>query len=297
MRAAAILLILAGFCVPASPAQSPGAEVPPALKQLMDRYQGALDRELAGVKEANRQELLKLKEEFTSAGDLDSALAVEAELNGRESATKPARLVAAKESFNRAVQRVTDTLRPAYVRELTALRSDLTKAGKLAEAVAVDNELKAQVATASAPAGSAGSPAAGLPSGAVVIEALIDGPSELRVQKDGIYWINVANAKPGRHTGKKEPTYVNDVAWQPEWKNPADRGDDKSKPYLLPQRLDSPRLDFKLIAVTARRGDAGLDTRDPIKTKGVGSEYSVYIPDLMSGSRWYKFAIYPKGTR
>jgi hypothetical protein len=298
MRATAILLIFAGLALHASLSQNPAPEPPALLKLLQDRYQIALDRELAGVREAYRQELLKVKEGFTSAGDLDSALAVEAELKGEDRPGKPARLAAAKESYHRAVERVAGSLRPAYVRELTALRADLTKAGKLADAVAVDHELKAQTAAAGAPAGTTANPAAkGLPAGALVIEALIDGPSELRVQRDSIHWLNEANAKPGRHNGKKEPTYVNDLPWHPEWENPADRGDDKSKPYPLPARFDSNRLDFKLISVSTSRGVAGIEQRDPIKARGVGSDYSVYIPDKLSGARWYKFAIFPKGAR
>lgn len=67
------------------------------------------------------------------------------------------------------------------------------------------------------------------PPNSVVIECLIDGPSELRVNKDGIYWINGDNAKPGRHSGQEEPTYVDGKSWRPNWNNPrADRGVDRT---------------------------------------------------------------------
>jgi hypothetical protein len=290
MRAAFVFLfVVVGVVVPALNAQ----EGPPAFQLLKDRYQSAIDREMAPVNEGYRQELLRLKEAFSAAGDLDSALLVDAEIKGQGKAPKHPRLVTAKEKYDAAVQRVENSLKPAYIRELGKLKTDLTRAGKLTQALAVDAEIKAKDATV------AGVPASipGLPAKSLIIEALIDGPSELRVQKEDLYWINEANAKPGRHNGINEPTYVNEVAWQPEWENPADRGDDKSKPYHLPERVDPGRFDFKLISVSTKRGDPGIEQRDPIKAKGVGSDFSVSIPDKLSGARWYKFALVPKGSR
>jgi hypothetical protein len=291
MRAALAFLfvVVVGAAVPTLHAQ----EGSPALQLLKERYQNAIDRELVPVNEGYRQELLKLKEAFSAAGDLDSALAVESEINGQGKEPRPPRLVTAKEKYDAAAQRVENNLKPAYIRELGKLKTDLTRAGKLTEALAVDAEIKAQdTSVAGAPPSTPG-----LPAKSLIIEALIDGPSELRVQKEDLYWINEANAKPGRHNGAKEPTYVNDVAWQPEWENPADRGNDKSKPYHLPERIDPGRLDLKLISVSAKRGESGVEQRDPIKAKGVGSDYSVYVPDKLSGARWYKFALVPKGSR
>jgi hypothetical protein len=64
----------------------------------------------------------------------------------------------------------------------------------------------------------AGKEADTLPPSAIVIEALIDGQSELRVTKDSLYWIHTgASAKPGRHEKANEPTYVNGKPWMPVW--------------------------------------------------------------------------------
>jgi hypothetical protein len=52
----------------------------------------------------------------------------------------------------------------------------------------------------------------------MAIEGFVDGPSTLHIRKDGIYWENGQNAKPGL---MKEPTYVNGKEWMPKWTNAA----------------------------------------------------------------------------
>src|SRR5579863_314147 len=42
----------------------------------------------------------------------------------------------------------------------------------------------------------------------VTVLTYIDGPSELHVTKEGMYWFNGSNAKPGRHEGHNYATYV-----------------------------------------------------------------------------------------
>ncbi|MES2505964.1 MAG: hypothetical protein V4599_04635, partial [Verrucomicrobiota bacterium] len=129
------------------------------------------------------------------------------------------------------------------------------------------------------------------PANSVIIEALIDGPSELRVKKDGIYWINGGNAKPGRHLGQEMPIYVNGKAWQPNWKEPhKDRGVDRTSTKSV-EGLDPQKLEFKLLNVTTLRGDSGIEDRDPIKVRLIEEELSIYIPDIQGGSMWYRFAL------
>jgi len=122
------------------------------------------------------------------------------------------------------------------------------------------------------------------------IEALIDGPSELRVTASGIYWINTRNAKPGRHDRRDEPTYVNDKPWKPAWKKPGEeRGEDTSDPY--PLKLDPGHLQFELLAVGDTHDATGIQKRSPITVKKAGAELSILIPDPERGSKWYRFAL------
>lgn len=134
-----------------------------------------------------------------------------------------------------------------------------------------------------------------LPAGSILIEALIDGQSELRIKKDAVYWLQHGNpAKPGRHHGN-EPTYVNEKPWMPVWKKHNEgRGPDKSNTHTLSPPVDPSNLELKLITVTLARGATGIDPRDPIKVTSAGDELSILIPDGKPGSRWYKFALVPK---
>lgn len=126
---------------------------------------------------------------------------------------------------------------------------------------------------------------------AVVIETLIDGPSELRVKKDGIYWINGGNAKPGRHDGQEEPTYVNGKSWRPNWReSEKDRGVDRSATKSV-DGLNPTKTEFKLVMVGFARDSAGIEKRDQIQITRKGAELSIIIPDSQSGSRWYRFEL------
>lgn len=133
-----------------------------------------------------------------------------------------------------------------------------------------------------------------VPANSVIIEALIDGPSELRVKKDGIYWINGGNAKPGRHHGQELPTYVDGRAWSPNWKEPRkERGVDRSSTKNV-EGISPLEIEFKLLNVTLNRGDLGVEQRDPIRVTMVEDELSILIPDTQGGSMWYRFALVRK---
>lgn len=124
-----------------------------------------------------------------------------------------------------------------------------------------------------------------------VIESVIDGPSELRVKKDGIYWINGGNAKPGRHEGQEMPTYVNGKSWRPNWKESRkDRGVDRSATKSV-EGIDPSKIEFKLVMVGLTRDGVGIEKRDEVRTAKAGDEFSIVIPDSQTGSRWYRFEL------
>jgi hypothetical protein len=129
----------------------------------------------------------------------------------------------------------------------------------------------------------------------ITIKAYVDGPSELHVTPDGVYWINGKNAKPGKLDGANFPTYVNGEAWFPLWQNRThDRGEDKS----FPHSLQSPSIDFdfKLISVGYTKDDNEMVKRTPVTYQKEGPEYVVYIPDPEPGAMWYTFVLTPKNS-
>ena len=50
-----------------------------------------------------------------------------------------------------------------------------------------------------------------------VVEALIDGDSELHLTPKGIFWKQGVWNRPGRDENHNYPTYVNDREWVPDW--------------------------------------------------------------------------------
>jgi hypothetical protein len=125
----------------------------------------------------------------------------------------------------------------------------------------------------------------------IIIETLIDGPSELRVKKDGVYWINGGNAKPGRHDGQEEPTYVNGKSWRPNWReSEKDRGVDRSATKSV-EGVDPAKTEFNLVMVGFARDSVGIEKRDEIQITRKEGELSIVIPDGQSGSRWYRFEL------
>lgn len=125
----------------------------------------------------------------------------------------------------------------------------------------------------------------------LVVEAFVDGSSEFWVTPKGVFWKSLRVAKPGRHGGANEPTWINGRKWMPKWGKPGEeRGFDETKPYPLPVG----KLDFKLklLAVGTKKGCQGIERRDPVSLRTRRGALVVSIPDHRSGSRWYRFRLY-----
>jgi len=143
-----------------------------------------------------------------------------------------------------------------------------------------------------ADAGTATEDAVPKPRVELVVEALIDGPSKLHLRRDGIYWSTHSNAaKVGKHMGQDAPTYVNGAAWKPLWHEPErTRGIDRTRVH--PMKIGSVRFNFELIAISFRKGGAGILQRGPVTRSFVGDECIVNIPDGAPGSAWYRFKLF-----
>jgi hypothetical protein len=124
----------------------------------------------------------------------------------------------------------------------------------------------------------------------LIVEALIDGPSTFHLRAEGVYWVNGANGKPGKHQGHDDPTFINDRAWRPRWSHSKeDRGPDRCEIYRIP--FGTIDVDFQLLAITELRGESGIQHRTEVAAKREGNEFIVTIPDPEPGHRWYKFVL------
>jgi hypothetical protein len=129
--------------------------------------------------------------------------------------------------------------------------------------------------------------------GVLTVQAYVDGPSELHVTTEGVYWVNGKNGKPGRLDGKNYPTYVNGVTWMPVWHfRNQERGQDQSLVHIV--HSASVDFDFKLISVGYTKDDPETVKRSPITAQKEATEYVVQIPDPEPGAMWYKFTLTPQ---
>jgi hypothetical protein len=125
----------------------------------------------------------------------------------------------------------------------------------------------------------------------VFVEALIDGDSELHLSRKGFFWVSGRAAKPGKHGGRDEPTYINDKKWLPVWGKPGeDQGPDRSQTYPFP--LGRLGFDVEIANISQSRGGPGGEPRDPVSVRCRIDEQVIFIPDTQEGSRWYTLRLF-----
>jgi hypothetical protein len=113
-------------------------------------------------------------------------------------------------------------------------------------------------------------------SGQIVVQALIDGSSELHVTRSGLYWKHLTYSKPGRNGGKREPTRVNGRDWQPQWVNESGDGADRSE--VFPIAVGTLDLQVK----------PDPRNRNPVSGRRAGDEFVVLFDDPQPGDVWYQ---------
>jgi hypothetical protein len=229
-------------------------------------------RAQAPSKAAYLKELEKLRDMSKARSQLDALIEAEAALKAAATDAEPppakllkAQLLQARASWDRASEAAIRAFAPArarlgadYDREIADLEQRYTRSGNVDAARKVRDARRIQL----------------------TVDANVDGPSTLFVRKDGLYWVNGGNAKPGA-------TYVNGKKWLPRWGKPdQERGADKTDSY--PLAMSSLDLKVDLIALTRDRGQEGLEQRTPIDVKQNATEIQISIPDPESGQRWYK---------
>ena len=126
-----------------------------------------------------------------------------------------------------------------------------------------------------------------------VIEALIDGDSELHITQEGIYWKQHGTnaSKPGRFHRRNEPTYVNGKPWMPTWGKPKEEsGDDRTA--ILPLPIGELRFGFEIIAIGDRPRMPGIQQRSPVTIQNEQGEQVLSIPDKEAGSKWYTIRLF-----
>jgi hypothetical protein len=135
----------------------------------------------------------------------------------------------------------------------------------------------------------------------IIVEALIDGGSELHLTPGGLYWKQMGGAaKPGRHAANNLPTYVNHKPWAPQWGNPGKKGG-PDQSALLPLKLGRGHYSIETLAVGGGDDDStpdqiqGIEKRDPVTIEYRDGEQIIFIRDSQIGARWYRIRVYRQG--
>lgn len=241
-------------------------------KEGMARQDAEETKAAASTVVAYVKELEKLRDATKAKGQLEALIEAETALKAAQAGEEipPGKLLApalaqARANYERAREFALHPYAPArqrlnadYDRMVAELVAKFTRAGNL-ETAKQAREARRILLT---------------------VDTLVDGPSTLNIRKDGLYWVNGGNAKPG-------PTYVDGKKWEMRWGKPDQaRGADKTdtRPITLP----SADLKVDLVSLSRERGQTGVEARTAIEIKPHGNELQITIPDPEAGPRWYK---------
>jgi hypothetical protein len=178
-----------------------------------------------------------------------------------------------------------------FIPRFESLKAQLLKTGDLAGANASDTkvtQLNEEVALLT-PLVTPQVSRPGKAATTITVEGLVDGNTELRISREGIYWAVVGGeAKVGCINGGNEPTYVNGTRWKPKWRTSGDRGPDISELHPLPTSW--PNLTVELVGVSDKRFGKQIK-RTSIVTSSKEDHLAVSFKDPESGGAWYKIRL------
>lgn len=272
---------------------------------LMKEYAAARKDGIArlGLQYVARLDLLKRN--HLKAGSLDNANAIDAaikslgtgaESDGKGDAVASAGALSPDASavmgeYAKASQAGLEQLNRIYAEKMQAVKVQAQRAGDLEGANAAENRLKELAEELKTLRGDR------LGEGSLkiredfTVEGFVDGNTELRVNKQGVFWkVRGGESKVGMNDGKKFPSYVDGSRWQPEWANKStDRGPDFCAPF--PLASTAPDLTAELVSISKDRFGPNNLKRSAISFSIKEGDFVVTIPDAESGACWYKIKI------
>jgi hypothetical protein len=280
--------------------QEPTKEVLPAALTLeVAEYNAKRTEGLGRLKDQAKTQLEGVLKDQMQAGKLDEANAINKliatlPVTSPEKAIPPEKLPSAavlvlKDHTSKAFAGISG-LNEQFIPRLDKVKVDLLKLGDLAGANATEAKIRELREEADLLKPTKKTP--GKEDEVVAeftVEALIDGGSQLHVTKDGIYWmVPGGEAKPGKHEGANEGTYVNGSRWKPNWRLEGDRGPDTSDVY--PIKTTAPKVTVETVNVSKTRFGRN-ENRTPVISSVKDDHFVVTIRDPEGGSRWYKLRI------
>ena len=117
----------------------------------------------------------------------------------------------------------------------------------------------------------------------ITIKARIDGRDVLKIQGKRVWWEHELGGLPGDPKGGNEPTYINGIAWRPQWEG------SNSIPFetLAPGFRPKSGVQVTLTKLSGR-GEAAISELPAPANDGT---LSVYFNDEEGGADWYEVSL------
>ena len=117
----------------------------------------------------------------------------------------------------------------------------------------------------------------------ITIKARIDGRDILKMRDNKVWWEHEQGGWPGDPEGANEPTFINGIAWRPQWEGSNSSVFEALAPVF---RRKSP-VQVALNKLSGR-GEAAISE---LPTPANNNTLSVYFNDEESGADWYEVSI------
>ena len=117
----------------------------------------------------------------------------------------------------------------------------------------------------------------------IKIKARIDGKDIMKIQGNKVWWEHEEAGLPGDPKGGNQPTFINGIAWRPQWDGSNSIPFEALTPVFNPK---SPaQVTFNKLS---GRGDAAISE---LPTPANNNTLSVYFYDEEGGADWYELSI------
>ena len=121
------------------------------------------------------------------------------------------------------------------------------------------------------------------PGNLIKIKAFIDDKDVIKIQGNKVWWQHQQGVFPGDPKGAKHPTFINGVAWRPQWDGSNSIPFEPLAPTFRPKNPEQVTL-----AKLSGRGDAMISE---LPTPANESTLSVYFNDEEGGADWYEVSV------
>ena len=125
----------------------------------------------------------------------------------------------------------------------------------------------------------------------IVVEALIDGRSNLHVAPEGLYWEHQAWDKPGARDERGKYVVVNGSKWYPQWDHTSPETGHPDKSDIYPLKLGPGIWELRLMSIIDGDGGRANPGRGEIKLEPEVESATVEINDGPNGPGLYRFRL------